>query len=175
MNDAEMDKLLEQGLSGGPPRPGFREEVLADSAAAFVQARRSRTRWRVGSLSAAAVLIAGIAFLLGRYSMAGPMVVTPSVAAAEGVTVPNELVEWLDAAQLFRQLGMEDRMARAIDHASKLLPYDTASAGGTTGPVATTGGEGVENQRNCVGPGRSPGLPESVESRKRILAQVLGD
>ena len=132
MKSEDWDKLLEQGLSGEPPRPGFREEVLSDSVAAFVQARRSRTWWRAGSLSAAAVLIAAVSFLLGRHSLPKPAsetvpVMTPVAVETQGVTVPDELVAWLDAARLFRQLGMPDRMGRAVDHASKLLPVGSAA------------------------------------------------
>ncbi len=155
MKSEDWDKLLEQGLSGGPPRPGFEERVLEDSAAAFIRGRRSRAWRRTGSLSAAAVLIAAVSFLLGRHSLPEPVreaspVVVPLGAPAQGVTVPNDLVAWLNAAQLFRQLGMPDRMGRAVDHASKLLPADMAAgtmAGGTAAPGCEIGsvtpGEGT--------------------------------
>jgi hypothetical protein len=135
----DWDKLLERGLSGGPPRPGFREEVLANSVAAFVHARRSRTWWRAGSLSAAAVLIAGVSFLLGQHSLPAP-VAAPVAAEIRGVAVPNDLVAWLDAARLFHQLGMPDRMGRAVDHASRLLPFDMATGAVACG-TAALGGE----------------------------------
>ena len=204
MKSEDWDKLLERGLSGAPPRPGFREKVLADSAAAFVQARRSRARWRAGSLSAAAVLIAGVSFLLGRHSLPEPApeaapVVTPVAAEVRGVAVPDELVAWLDAARLFRQLGMPDRMGRAVDRASRLLPYDAA-----TGAVACgTAAPGCEIERftpDGGGPTRTsdvtsraadprptilsvlaplatplPLRPSSVENVSQIMAQAFGD
>jgi hypothetical protein len=140
----DWDKLLEQGLSGDPPRPGFQERVLEDSLAAFVRSRRSRTWWRAGSLAAAAVLIAAVSFLLGRHSLPEPpRVASPIVARAQGVTVPDDLVAWLNAAQLFRQLGMPDRMGRAVDHASKLLAAGTA----TTAVACSTAAPGCEIEK----------------------------
>ena len=179
MNDAEMERLLEQGLSGTPPREEFRERVLRDSLLALARVRRTRTRWRAASLSAAAVLIAGVSFLLGRCSLwappTGPVVMTPVGAEASGVTVPNELVAWLDAARLFRQLGMEDRMARAIDHASKWLPDDAAVIPDATGPVVAVGGAAGERQRKDVGLVGVPDLRELIENANRIMAQSSGD
>jgi len=174
MNDAEIDKLLEQGLSGDPPRAEFREQVLQDSVATLVRRRRTRALWRTGTLSAAAVLIAGVSFLLGRCSL--PLVTVapvPSTLVAgnkEAVAVPSELVEWLDAARLFQQLGMEDRMARALDHAHKLLPYDTVAAD-------TARGVGPERPGTPVAPRpSSPGSrPLWVENVNHIMAQSLGD
>jgi hypothetical protein len=145
----DWDKLLERGLSGGPPRSGFREEVLADSVAVFVRGRRSRSWRRAESLAAAAVLIAGVSFLLGRYSLPKPApetvpIVRPVAAETQGVAVPTDLVAWLEAARLFHQLGMPDRMGRAVDHASRLLPAGTATttvACGTAAPGC--GGERI--------------------------------
>jgi hypothetical protein len=99
-------------------------------------------------------------------------VAAPVAAQGESVAVPSDLVAWLDAARLFRQLGMEDRMARAIDHAHRLRPYDTVTAGDATGPVVAVGGGTVESQRNRVRPARMTGLVESVN---RIMAQSFGD
>ncbi|MCL5282659.1 MAG: hypothetical protein M1376_22470 [Planctomycetes bacterium] len=204
MNDAEMDKLLERGLSGGPPRPGYREEVLADSVAALVRARRSRTRQWAGSLSAAAVLIAGVSFLLGRYSLPKPApetapVVTPVAAETRGVPVPNDLVAWLDAARLFHQLGMPDRMGRAVDRASRLLPVGsaaTAVACGTAAPgreieKITPEGGGATWTSDTTGRTAGPRFPilsalglaatslplrsSSAENASPIMAQPLGD
>jgi hypothetical protein len=141
----DWDKLLEQGLAGDPPRPGFREEVLADSVAAFVRGRRSRAWRRAGSLAAAAVLIGAVSFLLGRHSLPEPAPERAPVAAAivtqaQGVTVPNDLVAWLDAARLFHQLGMPERMGRAVDRASRLLPADAT----TTAVACSTAAPGCE-------------------------------
>ncbi len=204
MKSEDWDKLLERGLSGGPPRPGFREEVLADSAAAFVQARRSRARWRAGSRSAAAVLIAGVSFLLGRQSLPKPApeaapAVTPVAAETQGVAVPNDLVAWLNAARLFHQVGMPDRMGRAVDRASRLLPAETATttvACGTAAPgreieriTAQGGGAiGTSDATSPAADSRFPILsalglaatplplrPSSVENISQIMAQALGD
>jgi hypothetical protein len=180
MNDTEMGKLLEQGLSGDPPRPEFREQVLQDSLATFARRRRHRVIWRTTALSAAAVLIAGVSFLLGRASLARQVpsgAAAPTFVAAEGQTVgvPNELVAWLEAARLFGQLGMEDRMARAVDRASRFLPVGSVAAYGGTEPVFAVGGEASPKERKQGGPHRIPALPPSFESVNRIMAQSLGD
>ena len=59
MNRQDMDRLLEESFSGDPPGEAFRARVLRDSTAAFVGARRGRSRWRLAALSAAAVLLSG--------------------------------------------------------------------------------------------------------------------
>jgi hypothetical protein len=181
MSNVDMDKLLEQVSPGGEPRAIFREQALRDSLAAFARSRRSRTGWRAAALSAAAVVIAAVSFLLGRCSlpqreMETAAVVTPVPHDGQAVAVPSELVAWLEAARFFRQLGMEDRMAYAVDRASGLLPCDTVTAGGETGPVfAAAGGGAVESRRNRVGPVRLTDLYESVEGVNRIMARCLGD
>jgi hypothetical protein len=159
----DWDKLLEQGLSGEPPRPGFREEVLANSVAAFVRGRRSRAWWRAGSLAAAAVMIAAVSFFLGRYSLPEPAVervpvAAPIVAQVQGVTVPNDLVAWLDAARLFHQLGMPERMGRAVDRASRLLPYEAATAA----VACSTAAPGCENERTTPAGGGATGAANTT-------------
>jgi hypothetical protein len=184
MNDAKMEKLLEQGLSGVPPRPEFRVRVLQDSLTALARRRRGRVLWRAAALSTAAVLIAGVSFLLGRVSLARPEPLTAAVppsttAAGQTVAVRSDVVAWLEAARLFGQLGMDDRMARAIDRAHELLPYDTATAGATTGPVVAAGrGMGfqfMEHRQDADATARGVVRPASVTSVNPIMAQVLGD
>jgi len=177
---------------------------MADSLAAFVRGRRSRNWWRAGSLSAAAVLIAGVSFLLGRHSLPKAVpetvpVVTPVAVETQGVAVPNDLVAWLDAARLFHQLGMPDRMGRAVDRASKLLPAGAAATVVACGPAApgceiekiTLEGRGATPTRadtgrtadsrlpilSALGLGATPLAlrPSSTESVSQIMAQGLGD
>jgi hypothetical protein len=203
MNNADMDRILEQGLSGEPPREEFRERVLRDSLLIFARARRTRVRWRAALLTAAAVVIAGVSFLLGRYSwpqerLAAPPVPKPVTADTQGIRVPSELVQWVEAARLFRQLGMEDRMARAVDHASKLVPYETVAGavvwgsvpGGESGGITAEGAGatrisdvtgGVTGPRSTIlsalslgAPPPAPG-PLSDEYVNPILAHSLGD
>lgn len=138
MNDRDVDKLLEQALSGGPPEQVFRQRVLSDSVAALSAERARRFRLRAASLSAAAVLIAAASFLSGRASAptAGR---EPTVAAAPGadeaqtVSVPSDLVAWLEAARFFKQLGMEQRVALAYERAGQLVPHETPLADGPAG------------------------------------------
>jgi cytochrome c-type biogenesis protein CcmH/NrfG len=197
MNDAEMDKLLERIAAGEPPQALFKEQALRASLAAFAQGRRSRVRWRAAGLAAAALLMATVSFLLGRYSQPPtgrePTPATSPAASphfvqspgqdrvgAQGVAVSDDLVAWLEAARLFRQLGMEDRMARAVDRAHQLLPYDTL-----TGAVACDRGMGFQpmNHRqdaDATSPREAPASPpwsrpSSFETTNRIMALSFGE
>jgi len=164
MNDQDMDHLLEQGLAGNTPGPAFRARVLEDSAAAFVRARQGHTWWRPAWLSAAAVLVAAVSFLLGRGLTPRPPAAPTIAEAPDVVAVPKELVVWLDAARLFKQLGMEDRMGRALDRAAKLLPREAIAAGG----------EGTDSRSEHAGSSRTPDLHQSVGSMNQVMAQSLG-
>jgi hypothetical protein len=183
MNHEDLERLLEQGLSGDPPRLEFREQVLRDSLATLARHRRGWVIWRTGALAAAAVMIAGVSFFLGRCSRpsaevaAAPSV--PTTASSDVVTVSSDVVAWLEAARLFAQLGMDDRMARAIDQAHSLLPRDTATAGAADGPVVAAGsGMGFQpmNHRQDAD-ATLPLVPRrsSLTSVNRILAQSSGD
>ncbi len=178
MNSQDADKLLEQNLSGDPPGRLFRARVLRDSTAAFVHRRGRRARWRPAAFSTAAVFIATVSFLLGRCSAPPSMprsAAGPAIAhATDTVAVPSELVAWLDAARLFKQLGMEGRMGRALDRAGRLLPYDRAIAGSYGEPVFAAEIEATGSPSRQAGPGPTPSLHQSVESRNRIMAQSFG-
>jgi len=180
MKDRDVDTHLKQYLSGEPPREAFKQQTLRNSTAAFVSVRRRRSALRRAQLAAAAVLIAGFGFLGGRLSMPRTLPdsvdVAPMRVAAEsdGVTVSSELVAWLDAARLFRQLGMQDRMARAVERAGKLLPVDTFIADGQTLQVFATTGS-IENQTESVESMVISGPHPSDEGIIQILAQSFGD
>ncbi len=186
MKDSDTDTHLKQHLSGEPPREAFREKTLRNSTDEFVRIRRRRSALRRMELAAAVILISCTAFLAGRLSaphtlpkgvddapLAAAVPETPRIEP-EGVTVPTDLIAWLQAANLFRQLGMEDRMARAIDRAGKLVPAEKVSAGGETGQVFASGGA-VENQKEYIQPAAMAGPKSSTESGNRILAQIFGD
>ena len=181
MEEKDVDKYLRQQLSGDAPREAFKQQTLRDSTAALVRVRRRRSACRRAELVATAVLIAGVAFISGRLSAPRTLPrnvdVAPRMAAKpDGVTVPSDLVAWLDAARLFRQLGMEERMARAVDHAGKLLPYDAVTTINMTGQaLAANGGEVVfENQNKHSILTDILGPHESVESISGIIAQSFG-
>ena len=191
-NEKRLDELISRTINTGKPR--FDAEKWKRKYPDEFQSLLSRTAkgassyqpniWRIISRSpiakfAAAVLIAGVAFLGGRLSV--PRMLPGSVdvalrAAAEsdGVTVPSDLVAWLDAARLFRQLGMEDRMARAVERAGRLLPADTFIADGQTLRVFATAGSN-ENQRERIELMGISGPHPSAESINQILAQSFGD
>jgi len=128
------------------------------------------------------VLIAGIAFIGGRLSVPRKLPrsvdVAPRAAAeSEGVTVSSDLVAWLDAARLFKRLGMEERMARAFEHASELTPYNTVASNSTTGHASTVNGddEVFENQSKYSILTEILGPHESIGSISGIIAQSFGD
>ena len=178
MKDRDVDTHLRQLLSDDPPREAFKQRLLRDSTAEFVRIRGRRLAWQRAGLTAAAVLIAGFAFLGGRLSapraLAPSRVDAPPVAVeSDSINVPNELVAWLDAARLFRQLGMQDRMARAVERAGKLLPTGTFIAQDQTIRVFAAGA--IESQTERVEPMDKPGPNPSADSISQILAQSLGD
>ncbi len=181
MKDKDVDKYLRQHLSGSPPREAFKQQTLHDSTATLVRVQRRRSAWRRADFAAAAVLIAGVAFLGGRLSVPRTLprsvdVAPQAVAETDGVNVPSDLVAWLDAARLFKLWGMEERMARAVEHAGKLLPYNAVTSISTTGQaLAFTGDDEVFEDKNkhliitdILGP------HESVESISGIIAQSFG-
>ena len=137
-------------------------------------------RWKWYLSAAAAVLIAGIAFLGGRLS--APRMLPMSVDIApwattepDGVTVASDLVAWLDAARLFRQLGMEDRMADAVESAGRLLPSEAVAASSVMGQSFTGTGDNVfENQNKYSILAEILRPHESVEHVGGIMAQSFG-
>ncbi len=190
MKDNDVDKYLKQHLSGSAPREAFREKTLLDSTAALVRIQRRRSTWRRAECAVAAVLIAGIAFIGGRLSvprnlsrnlsvprtLPGNVDIAPRAAAEiEGVNVPSDLVAWLDAARLFKRLGMEERMASASEHASELTPYDAVASISTTGQAsAFTDDEVFDNKNKHSILTEILGPQESVESISGIIAQSFG-
>ncbi|MFH1718733.1 MAG: hypothetical protein ABIF19_15365 [Planctomycetota bacterium] len=180
MKDRDTDTHLRQHLSGEPPREEFKQQALRDSTAEFVRVRRRRSALRRAELAAAAVLIAGIAFLGGRLSaphtLPKSVNVAPQAAAEpDGVTVPSDVVAWLDAANLFRQLGMEDRMARAVEHAGKLLSNDAVAASSVMEQAFTVNDDEVfedQNKHLILSDILRP--HGSVEGISGIMAQSFG-
>ena len=180
MKEKNVEKYLRQHLSGDPPREAFKQQTLRDSTAALVRVHRRRSALRRAECAAAAVLIAAVGFLGGRLSMPHALPssvdVTPlATAEPDGVTVPSDLVAWLDAARLFKRLGMEERMARAVEHAGKLLPYNAVTSISTTGQaLAFTDDEVFENQNKHSILAEILGPHEPVESISGIIAQSFG-
>jgi hypothetical protein len=99
-----------------------------------------------------------------------------AVAHADGmVVVSSELVAWVNAARLFKQLGMEDRVGRALDRAGRLMPSDAAGPGGGTKPIFTRGeAAGASQEKHLDGTDR-PDRGESFSVMNRIMAQYSGD
>jgi len=182
MKDKDVEKYLSQHLSGSPPREALKQQALRDSTAALVRVRRRRSARRRAECAVAAVLIAGIAFIGGRLSVPRKLprsvdVAPRAVAETDGVNVPSDLVAWLDAARLFKRLGMEERMARAFEYASELTPYDAVASISTTGHAFTDNGDDeiFDNQNKHSILAEISGPHESVGSVSGIMAQSFGD
>ena len=183
MKDKDVDKYLSQHLSGSPPREALKQQALRDSTAALVRVRRRHSARRRAECAVAAVLIAGIAFIGGRLSVPRKLprsvdVAPQAVAEAEtdSVNVPSDLVAWLDAARFFKRLVMEERMARAFEHASELTPYDAVASISTTGhALAFTDDEVFEDKNKHSILTEIFGPHESVGSISGIMAQSFGD
>ena len=192
MKDNNVDKYLSEHMSSSAPREAFKKKALRDSTAAFLRVQRRRTAWRRAVFAAAAVLIAGIAFLGGRLSVPRSNLprnvsilhklprnvdITPgAVAEADGVNVPSDVVVWMDAARLFKRLGMEERMVRAFEKAGKLLLHDAIEKINMTGQAVTFDSdveEVFEDQNNSI-LAEILGPHESVESISGIIAQSFG-
>lgn len=168
MDDQEVDKLLEQALSGGGAQDVFRQRVLRDSMAALGTGRITRLRWRAAGLSAAAVLIAAVSFLSGRASAPrtareATVAATQETGEAQTVSVPSELIAWLEAARFFKQLRMEERVSLAYERAGRLLPHDI--------PLARNAG-GVTYAAEISSPPRETDS-DSSESRGRETTAIL--
>jgi hypothetical protein len=171
MEDKNVDAHLNHHLSGQQPREAFRQEALRDSMASFVRIHRRRSALRRAGLVVAAILIAGIAFFSGRLSAPPPLpgnvgIASQAAAESEDVAVPSDLVAWLDAARLFGRLGMQDRMARAVERAGRLLPADKGTMDDRTDQVFVGGF--VEDQEERIEPMVSQPSSESIN---QILAQ----
>jgi hypothetical protein len=180
MDESHAENLIERGLSAQRPRRAFRDRLLGDSTAVVVRVARARARWRKAGLALAAVLVGAVSFLGGRLS--APRSLTPgadpaprAAAEREGVTVPEDLIAWLNAARLFKQLGMEDRMARAVERAGKLLPQDAARIETAKGRALSAADDpGAEKQSNPVGLAVLPRLYEPTRNINGIVAHSLG-
>jgi hypothetical protein len=178
MKDRDVDIHLKQHLSGNQPREAFKQQTLLDSTAEFIRIRRRRSAWWRVELAAAAILIAGLAFLGGRMSVPRTLPHSADVPQwatdkSSGVNVSSELVAWLEAARLFKRLGMQDRMSRAVERAGRLLPSDTFIADEQTLQVFAAGSIG--NQTERVEPMDILGPHPSTENINQILAQSFGD
>lgn len=178
MNESEAEELIGRSLSAGRPREVFRARLLGDSTAALVRTARTRARWRMAGLAAAAVLIAAVSFLCGQLSVSrpgaqGPTVAGPGSHETETVGVPAELVTWLETARLFERLGMEKRVAHAYERASRLVPYDETLASRLTDAAYAAGGGQSHDQSDRPDPTAADrGQPN--QTTNRIMAQSLG-
>jgi hypothetical protein len=102
---------------------------------------------------------------------------TQVTAEPDGVTVTSDLVAWLDAARLFKRLGLEERMTRAFDKAGKLLPHDAIAEINMTRQAITFDSNGEEifqdqNKRSILAEILGPHEP--VQSVSGIIAQSFG-
>ena len=177
MSTQDIDSLLRENLSGGPSTDPFRAQVLRESTAAFIGARRRRGQWRLAGLSAAAIFIAVVSFLIGRSAVPSNSITADPIAGdvPGRVAVPSDVVEWLEAANLFRQLGMEERMARAIRRAGQLSSDDTAPMRSSVGSVMVDDMASVPLEGSPRRPSEKSPPPVYGETMNRIMAQSFGE
>ncbi len=144
------------------------------------RAAGSRTihRSSVPRLAAAAAVIAAVSFLLGRSSLGpppfGPVAEPVAADAGDTVVVSKDLVACVNAARLFKKFGMDDRMNRALDCASRLLPPEVIAADSAAANVLVAGDEASESQAAPADRNHTPGQRRSAPSGRRMLAESLG-
>lgn len=178
MKDRDVDTHLKQFLAGDPAKDAFKQQVLQDSTAEFLRVQRHHSVWRFTGLAIAAMLMIGAAFWAGRVSTPSKMPETGepqplAVSGSNSVVVPEDLIAWLDAARLFGQLGMKDRMAHAVERAGRLLPADAVVRDqARQGHIAV---RSVAKRNKPIEPTDLPGPHPSAEGIHQILAHSLGD
>jgi hypothetical protein len=180
MASHDIDKLIEQSFSGDPPDSAFRAQALKESIEALDRGRRAHVRRRLAQFGLAAAFLASVSFLAGRLTVPRAATLdvnlTPRAAVVSGgVTVSDDLLAWLDAARFFKQLGMEERMGRALERAAKLRTRHNVSAShrvedGTVVPD----GQVVEEIRRPAGLAVLPRLYEPRPGTEGIIASSLG-
>jgi len=180
MASHDIDRLIEQSFSGDPPDSAFRARVLKESIEALDRGRRAHVWRRLAQFGLAATFIAGASFLAGRLTATGTATSdanpTPrATIASGGVTVPDELLAWLEAANLFRQVGMPDRMARAVDRAGRLLPDDGKAVPVETDAVLADHRPSAERKKKPLDWVARSNAVASGECLNRIIAQTLGE
>ena len=128
MSDFDIDKLISESLTSGSVSDAFRERLLRESTGALVSSRKFNKRLRAAGLVLAIVLTATGAFVCGNFRglrvVATEKVGVPAAGENEDrMSVPRELVAWLDAGRFFERLGMQERAVRAYKTASGLIDY----------------------------------------------------
>ena len=128
MNDFDIDKLISDSLTSGPVSDAFRERLLRESTGALVRSRRFGKRMRAAGLVLAIMLTATGAFVCGnlrglRHGAKEKVMVPAAGENGQRMSVPRELVAWLDAGRFFERLGMQERAVRAYKTASGLIDY----------------------------------------------------
>jgi len=181
MKSQDIDDLLKEGLSGEPPAAAFRSQALQHSTAVFMQARRTRARWHWATAGAAAILLAGISFLVGRLTVPNASVeglepTSQTANTAHEVIVSDELIAWLDAARLFKQLGMEERMAHALERAGRLRAYQSSPVHRSADRVvAAASDQAAKEKKKPEGLAVLPRLYEPPRIIEGVMASSLGE
>jgi hypothetical protein len=128
MDEHDINDLLNSAHNGHPAGNDFEKKLLNESTAAFKRARDFRSRLRITGLILLLAVITSFAFLAGRLSMTNKTWHQQQIAQQtnpdNNVTVPRDLVAWLDAAKFFTQLGMNERAELSYKQASLLIPLE---------------------------------------------------
>ncbi len=124
MNDLDFDELI-GGLKKDSSDASFREQLLLKSQSTLVRSRAIRHIIRTTGVSSCILLLVVGAFVCGRFTADGRTGDVAVANAGDNITVPAELVAWLDAGRFFERIGMQDRAVRAYKNASKLIPAES--------------------------------------------------
>lgn len=129
MNENDINDLMNNAHGGNIARHDFKEQLLQNSTTAFTRNRLFRKRLKVTGLILLIAIITTSAFITGRLSVNKEtshqrQIVQQSNPDDNNISVPKDLVAWLDAAKFFNQLGMPERAEFSYKQASQLIPID---------------------------------------------------
>ncbi len=129
MNEHDINDLLNSALGGHHSGNDFKDKLLNESTAAFKRVKAFHNRLGITGLILFIAAITSFAFLAGRLSVSGRTLshqhqIAQQTNPDNNVSVPRDLVAWLDAAKFFTQLGMTERAELSYKQASQLIPME---------------------------------------------------
>ena len=127
MDENDINDLLKSTLSGNTAGNNFKEKLLRDSTVAFTRVRIFHQRLRITGLLSLIIIFTTAAFLFGRFSVSqktNERQIIVQHTNNDSISVPRDLIAWLDAAKFFTQLGMDQRAEFSYKQASQLIPVD---------------------------------------------------
>ncbi len=116
MNDQHIDNLLSQGLQNSSLNPDLHQQFLAQSSLALSRTCQRRRRAKRACYAAVLTFVLALGFAGGRVGKQQ----APPMTAANTIEVPQDMVAWLQAGDLFTQFKLEQRAGFAYEQASQL-------------------------------------------------------